>query len=101
MDNYNGYADAEKISYEGIVNSINNLKVSIGEESELSSELSKLEQSCDKLVAVWRSESSLNAKNKILEVKNELAKVNKDLDNLVAEIKSYNDATKTINDGTM
>lgn len=94
------YSDSEKISYEGIVKSLKTLLTNVGDSSKLSTELTKLQESSDKLVAVWNSETSINAKNKILDVKSELDKVRTELNNLIAELDRYNENANLINEGT-
>ena len=94
------YSDKERIDYEGIVTSLRTLLSHVGDGSELVTELNKLEQSSNKLVTVWNSETSLKAKNSIVNVRADLDKVRVELNNLISEINIYNENANAINNGT-
>ena len=95
------YADNEKIDFEGMTTSLQEIIKRVGEGSELEKEINKVDELATQLTVAWKSAESHAAKNKIDEVNAELVTVRADLNRLLEEITRYSNAANEINTGTM
>lgn len=94
------YNDKEKLDYEGLVTSLNDINKKVQDGSELQKEINKVNELANELTVAWTSESSKMAREKINDVNDELAKIRLELNNLISELTKYNETANIISNET-